>query len=299
MKKWVISFFILLIVAIASIYLFIPSSLTISSVRVLNCTPGGSFRTISDEKKWANLFPADTAKFKIKNSLVNTIYVSIHHDDEIINSVIYLLPYNNDSTAVQWQCKIGTSNNPFTRIQRYQSAVAVKNDMDKLLDNLRCFVQKSENIYGFKIERSTFTDTLLLAVKSTASNYPTTSELYQHVDALRASIANQKAVVTGSPMVNITRLDSTHYQFMVALPVDRALPDNQPFIFRRMIPGSFVTTEVKGGPYIVKEALYQMQVYINDNRETSMAIPFEYHITDRQAASDTTKWITKIYAPVF
>jgi hypothetical protein len=299
MKKWIIGFFILLVVAVVSIYLFIPSSLTISSVRVLNCSPGGSFRTISDEKKWARLFPADTAKFKIRNSLVNTVYVNIHQNDEIINSIIYLLPFNNDSTAIQWQCKISTSNNPFKRIQRYQSAVAVKNDMDKVLDNLRSFVQKSENIYGFKIERTTFTDTLLLAVKSKASAYPTTTEVYQQVNSLRAKIASQNATITGYPMVNITPINSNHYQFMVAIPVDRVLPDNQPFIFRRMIPASFMTAEVKGGPYTIKEALYQMQVYFSENRKTAMAIPFEYHITDRQAEPDTSKWITKIYAPVF
>lgn len=301
MKKWILGIVILLILAIASVYVFIPSSLAISSVRVLHSTATGSFRSISEKKKWAQWFPQslDAANYKIGNTLVNTVHVDIKHDGEVINSTMFLLPFTNDSTAIQWKCQLNSSNNPFTRIKQYQKAVAVKKEMDQILNNLTSFVEKPENVYGFKFEYTTYTDTLLLATKTNSNAYPTVEEVYHQVNSIRARIAQQNATQTGQPLINVTRYDSSHFQYMVAIPVNRALENHQQFFFRRMIPGRFLTTEIKGGQSTVKEALYQMQAYIFDYRKTAMAIPFESYITDRQAEPDSTKWITRIYTPVF
>jgi hypothetical protein len=301
MKKWITGLFILLIVAIASIYIFIPSKLAVSAARMMNCTPNGTFRCLSEKTKWAQWFPStvDTGDYVIKSSLVNTIHVTIHHDGDSINSIIYLFPYNVDSTGIQWKCEINTSNSPFNRIQRYQRAVAVKNDMDKILNSLRSFIEKPANVYGLPIVRTTFTDTILLATKTNTSVYPTTTEIYQQVNAIRTKITQQNATATGSPMVNITPLIPSGFEFMVAVPVNRVLPDSNPFFFRRMVPGAFMMAEVKGGPFAIKEALDKLQLYFYDYRKTAMAIPFETHITDRQAEPDSSKWITRIYAPVF
>jgi len=55
---------------------------------------------------------------------------------------------------------------------------------------------------------------------------------------------------------------------------------------------------VRGGQGTVENALEQMQLYFDDYDKTSMAITFQYLVTDRIKESDTTKWITEIYAPV-
>jgi hypothetical protein len=41
-----------------------------------------------------------------------------------------------------------------------------------------------------------------------------------------------------------------------------------------------------------------MQLYFDDYDKTSMAITFQYLVTDRIKEADTAKWITEIYAPV-
>jgi hypothetical protein len=42
-----------------------------------------------------------------------------------------------------------------------------------------------------------------------------------------------------------------------------------------------------------------MQQYFADYKRVAMAIPFEYLVTDRETETDTTKWVTRIYAPVY
>jgi hypothetical protein len=58
-------------------------------------------------------------------------------------------------------------------------------------------------------------------------------------------------------------------------------------------------TEVRGGDYTVNQALEHLQEYMNDYQRATMAIPFQSWVTDRSAEKDTTKWVTKIYYPVY
>lgn len=301
MKKWIIALSILVVLSVISIYIFIPSNLSISAVKGFNCTASGSFRTLSDQGKWAKWFPSslDTNNYTINKLLLNTLYITIHNENDTIKSIIQLLPFSPDSTIIQWKCDMPTSNNPFNRIQRYQKAVAIKNDMDEILNHLRSFVEKPENIYGFDIQRTTFTDTLLMATKTTLKNYPSTPETYQLINFLKTHIAQKNVSQTGAPLQNVTPLGNNKFQVMVALPVNKVLEDVQPFFFRRMIPGNFMKAEVKGGPQTIKEALRQMQLYFSEHGKTAMAIPFEYLVTDRLTEPDTSKWITRIYAPVY
>jgi hypothetical protein len=274
MKKWIIALSVLIVLCVIGIYLLIPSNLSVSTVRGLNCTTNGTFRTLSDQSKWANWFPSlpDTDKYTIDNRLLNTLHITIHDEMDSIKSIIQLLPFSPDSTIIQWKCEIPTSNNPFNRIQRYQKAVAIKNDMDEILNHLCSFVEKPENIYGFDIQRTTFTDTLLIATKTTLKKYPSIPETYQLINSLKTHIAQKNALQTGYPMQNITPLDANQFQVMVALPVNKILADAQPFFSRRMIPGSFLKAEIKGGPQTIKEALRQMQLFFSDHRKTAMAI---------------------------
>ena len=66
-----------------------------------------------------------------------------------------------------------------------------------------------------------------------------------------------------------------------------------------MVPGKILVAEVKGGAYTADEALRQLTMYMDDNHLVSPAIPFQSLVTERSKEPDTTKWITKIYFPVF
>lgn len=302
MKKWIAALSILLISAFVCIYLFIPSKLSISVIKPVNCVIYGSFRSLSDQQQWNKWFPASVEKnnYRVDSVLQNTLYVAIRHKEEDINSIIRLLPLPSDSSAVQWTCSITAGNNPVKRLLRYWQAVGIKNNMDEILNGFRDFAGKTENIYHFPIERTTFTDTLLQATKTTLRAYPSTNDIYQLIYAIQEHIRQKNVTQTGNPLVNVTKIDPTHFQVMVALPVNKVIEDVQPFFTRRMIPAAnFMKAEVKGGPHTINEALHQVELYFADYRKTAMAIPFEYLITDRLAQPDTSQWVTHIFTPVF
>jgi hypothetical protein len=85
---------------------------------------------------------------------------------------------------------------------------------------------------------------------------------------------------------------------MVAIPVNKRIPETSQFLFRRMVPGNILVTEVKGGDSTIRHGIRVMENFVHDYQRTIMAIPFESLITNRMNEPDSSKWVTKIYFPV-
>jgi len=99
-------------------------------------------------------------------------------------------------------------------------------------------------------------------------------------------------------MLNVTKEGTNQYQFMIGIPVNRILPKQDGIFPTRLVPGNFMVTEVRGAQQQIDEALSQLNYYFSDYGKTAMAIPFQSLITDRSQEPDSTKWITRISAPV-
>lgn len=85
----------------------------------------------------------------------------------------------------------------------------------------------------------------------------------------------------------------------VAIPINKEIPFTKPIFINTMVDGKLLVTEVKGGQQTIKNALFSFKNYVQDKQFTSPAMPYEMMITDRSAEKDTSKWVTKIYYPVF
>jgi hypothetical protein len=312
MKKWLLGFGIVLLLLLASIYIFIPSNLQISKTVIIHCSENGINRFLGDENKWELWWPKENNQpikkdssfllnsfsYRISQKLLSGASIIIEQNQQQFTSGITLIRKTSDSTVMNWECFFNASKNPLVRISQYQEAINIKKNMSAILESFRLFSEKNENIYGMSIVRTSTVDTNLIVAKYTTKYYPGTEEIYHYFDHLREYIKEQKANETGSPMLNVTSLSAGEYGTMVAIPIDKKIPENKDLFFRRMVPGYFMVTETKGGPYTINNALDKMQLFFDDYRKTSMAIPFQYLITDRMKEKDTTKWVTKIYAPV-
>src|SRR5882762_11865967 len=161
MKKWLIVLPILLLTAVAAIYIFIPRQLHISSIGYTSCTPAAAFRFLGDESKWrqwwpvqqpgaasGNAFVYNGDVYGISKKMYNNLDVSITRGSTVIDSRMTLLPLPADSLALQWQCDLEAGNNPFTRVAQYRRAVQQKENMDAILLQLESFLNKKENVYG-------------------------------------------------------------------------------------------------------------------------------------------------------
>ncbi len=316
MKTWIIALPAILLLIVLSTYIFIPSKLTVSSIAIIEANENGALRNITDENKWHKwwnyggqnsistsqqptlLFTCNNNNYELAEKQYKSVKIKIENKGRSIESIMFLIPIKTDSTVVKWQFTIAASSNPFKRIFDYQAAKEMKGCMNNILDHLKSFLEKKENVYGVNLERTSFKDTLLISTKAASDTYPSTSFIYNLVESLKSYAINKGAIQTGAPIYNITERGN-QFNVMVALPVNKVLPDEGKFAFKKMIPGSFITTTVTGGEQSINNAMQQIHQYFDDYHLTRMAINFKMLITDRSAEPDTTKWITRVYQPVY
>jgi|SRR5579871_5682478 len=308
MKKWFLGLGIIIILLVC-IYVFIPSTIKISTIAVVDCTKNGLYRVLTDETKlsgWlqdSNLsdssgISSNADKYTLNKKLLNGAEILIEHNGENLNSNIILFSPKVDSTIVTWECSFSAGLNPYKRFLQYNKAVGIKKNMDVVLNRFKKFAGKIENVYDFPILKSSTNDSLLIATKFTTKIYPSVNEIYNAIQLLKNYIAKSNAIETDYPMLNVTMLGKEEFQTMVALPIDKKLEGNKTIFARQLIRGNYMTTMVTGGQPTINKALQQMQFYFDDYQKTSVAIPFQLLITDRVIEKDSAKWITKIYAPV-
>ena len=229
---------------------------------------------------------------------MNALEVSISNNQTFLNSLISIISINGDSIAVEWKSEMPENSNPINRIKNYIKAKELHNDMADILKSLQAFLKEDENIYGLKITQMKVKDTILISTKHISSSYPSTLTIYSIIKDLRNYLAKQGAGETNYPMLNIIE-DSGYFRTMIAIPISKLIPERNHFILKRMVPGKILVTEVIGGSYTTNRALSQLNFYLDDNHLSSPAIPFESLITNRSLEPDTTKWITKIYYPIY
>jgi hypothetical protein len=302
MKKFLFVLLLLVVVAIACIYIFIPSNIIVSAVTVAHAPVGSVYRCVNNKKTWQQKLMPDNSLFKgytINSTIQNAVNVVLHDGNDTINTKLILIFPGGDSTIIHWDCALVAGTNPFSRLHTYNKAVEIKKNMDSVLSKLKILSADPENIYGLHIDKASVKDTVLISTKTILDHYPSTSEIYNLVNKLNDYAIQSGALITGNPMYNITPGEKETVRLMVALPVNKLLPQNNSVIPVRMVPGNFLSTQVSGGEATVRNALAEMQNFITDNNKTSMAIPFSYLVTNRTDEPDTSKWITQIYMPVY
>lgn len=297
MKKWIAVIIIVLLAAFIFLNFLLPAPEKIVVNKNIKASSPDLYRTIANQQTWDKLFPG---QFTVTKKLLNTVHINSVTGNKESTGIVFLIPVSNDSTLATWSTD-ADSHNFFTRIPQYMYHKELANKLSVALDSIKRFTSNTVNTYGMNIIQTSTKDTALVTTKFTTTTYPTNQEIYSYIDKLKSFISSKNAKAAGHPMLNISTVDSTTYRCMVAVPVDRIIETgyNSQITFVRMVPGRFLTAEITGGPHAIKHAHQMMQLYFQDYKRTSMAIPFEYLVTDRINETDTSKWITRIYAPVY
>lgn len=277
-------------------YFLIPSPIAMADRVTLNTSANGAYRVLTKQEVWNNFSPGT---FRLHKQLVNTIYVDVDVKGYRAPVSILLIPLSKDSVILSWNTEFPVVKNPVSKIRQYFRAIATRDKLHEAFEKLETFVQDNENVYGIHINETSTHDTLLIATRFTSSTFPSDQLIYSYINKLQSYAASIGVAQTSPPMLNISKSDSTHFYNMVAIPINTKAPDSDSIFFVRMVPGRFLTTEVKGGHYTIQQAHTMMSQYFRDFNRLSMAIPFEYLVTNRIQEADTTKWVTRIYGPVY
>jgi hypothetical protein len=305
MKKIIIGLILSILFLLAAVYLFIPGKIRLeNTVNVSAALPAIS-RVLSDSSSWSKWWPGKTLtysgkKYKVYGNALSVVDVDIYSGSDTIKTHIELVLVNGDSTTITWVAEKPSGSNPFKRLSAYQNAKSIEKDMSSLLSQFRTFINKPANIYGFTIQKTKVVDSVLISTRRSFDHYPEVNEIDGMIQSLKKYIADNNAKETNHPMLNIMKRNSTEYEVMTAIPIDKTLPETKEFAAKFMLKGGFILEgEVQGGPFTIKTATDQLELYRADHQYTSPAIPYQLLVTDRVKEADTTKWITKLYYPVF
>ncbi len=311
MKKIVLSLLAIGILATVVIYIFIPNTQTVEAVVKLPCVPEAAFRILSHDSSWSGWWPGTTSSngqsfvyennnYRLSSKGLNSIGVNIDTKNNQLPSQMNLFALPGDSLLIRWHLTMAAGNNPVNRISGYRQAVLLKKDMDTILSHVRHYLSDFNNVYGVPFHEGSITDTFLVTTKSIVSTPPDLSFIYSMIGKLKNFCSRTpNCNITGTPMLNITPLGTAGYQVMVALPVNHFIPIEGDITGIKMVPGRFIIADVVGGPQTIANIHQRLLHYFQDYHRTSMAIPFEYLLTDRLQEPDTSKWRTRIYAPVY
>ncbi len=306
MKKILLALVLLVVIMLAAVYLLIPRKLKIEATITVNAALPAVSRLLSDNDVWKNFWP-DAAAFKldnqaysIKGKFFNVFNIDIGSEKDSISSTLNLLLLNSDPLAINWSGELISSSNPFTRIAQYRKARSIEKNMNSILKGMKNFMEQTKNIYSFDIKQTKVKDSVLISTRRLFDHHPTVKDVDDMIQSLKVYIAINEAKEEGSPMLNIFRTDSLHYEVMTAIPVDRKLPLTNNFAPKLLLKGgNILEVEVRGGFYKIETALKELENYKNDYRFNSPAIPYQLLITDRSKEPDTTKWITRLHYPVY
>ena len=285
MKKWIIGILVISCLALGSIYIFIPSVIVVSEVRHIQTfrTAVAKFLT-SNEKMNACLQTIATMKdssfnyagfnFSISKIIFNGNVISISSDDINIQSNLIPLEMGRDSSSLYWVADIKASTNPFTRIKQYRAATKLKKSMGSLMDAMKTYLEHPLNMYGLEIKDIQLKDSVLISTRTAISTEPGIADIYQQVKKLQDYAAANNATATNSPMLHVQKKDSLHYEFMVGLPINKRITETNDIRIKIMpYNGNMLITEIIGGPGSIKNGLQLMDIYREDSKRTSPAIP--------------------------
>ena len=310
MKKVVIGVIVVLIAAIIGIYLFIPQTISISRVIKLPI-PATSVSRHVDPRKWhlwwsgevmspPGRFLFDERYYNpVSNEVFDFLQVRIDDKDHSVNSTMKILSLAEKSSSVVWNLDVKTGNNIFRRIRMSGRANDLSEDMQLILEKLKKYLSDEKNVYQLDIKETRVKDTAFISTRSSYDHYPTTEEVYQLINPLHDYVKRNAAQETDLPMMHLQKTGPNSYDLMVAIPVNKILPETNQFVVKRMILGKILVAEVRGGRSRIDEGMQEMENYVKDHKLVSPAIPFEMIITNRQVESDTSKWVTRLYYPIF
>ncbi|TMI90723.1 MAG: GyrI-like domain-containing protein [Bacteroidetes bacterium] len=313
MKRIIVAIGILLTLLIASIYIFIPQKLKISSAIKYEVNGEGLFRFLLADSNWGKWWPGkisttqDSKKifsyseydYSIKEVLYHSLELTLSKNQNAYKSLLKIISFEKDSTVIEIGSELTSGSDPINRIQNYFSAKKLKSSFDDLLSALKDHTKNIHDLYGYDIKNEKVQMQFLLSTSKVFSHYPTTEDIYSLVNIIRDYIKTTDGKEEFSPMLNIESKDSINYYVRVGVPVNKNLPGKENISLKQMVKnGNILVAEVKGDQKTINEAIKQIEQYIIDYQRSNIAIPFQSLITDRSKEPDSTKWITKIYYPV-
>jgi len=312
MKKVLVWLIAIVVLILLSATIFLPKQVNDSGNTTFLCNRNSIKRYVIDDKKWAAWWPGNTQKgssapveyfhngykYTITEMQYEALLIRVQKGDLTFDTQLSFFPLGPDSIQGVWRYSLSTNFNPINKIYLKIASKKIKDELGQVLQAMKIFLDNPEKVYGVKIHEETVKDTILVTTNFSSANYPTMAQVYQAIAAIRNHISPYHVKETNFPMMHVNS-DSSIFKTQVAIPINITIPGTLIYPVKRMVPGRILVAQVIGGDYRARDAMNDIYIYIRDHHMSVPAIPFESLVTDRIQEPDSTKWITKIYYPVF
>jgi uncharacterized protein YndB with AHSA1/START domain len=305
MKKIAIALLGLVLVGLLLGYLLLPSDTKIVFTYNLPVPARMANRALFEKDKWQQWWKAepsmvyDQTNFSDAALFANTYRFVVRQEGGDVPGTIRVMETGKAECSVVWSAERKKAPSFWDRLQNFFSTNTTSKVIQQQAASFSAFASKVNAVYGMEIREQQVTDTILVSTRKTFDHNPTVAEVYQLVEAIQNFITEKGAVATNHPMLHVDSMMRGEYQTMVGLPVNKDINAKPPFVVKRMVPGKILVADIKGGLKRVQQACLEMQHYAEDHQRVAPAIPFEMMVTNRMQEKDSSKWVTKIYYPVF
>jgi hypothetical protein len=310
MKKILLLFIAVIVVALVYIYAFIPTIITVAGYKNVNIPTGSIERLFENKNTFKKWWPGEIINdsvfvFQKTNYTIlktNALGVSIQTSisDHKITGEMTATLLKKDTSAVQLVYEsFNAGINPFSRLNQYFKAIALKKQLNTFLEAYAKYAEDKKNIYGIDIIQTKVKDSSLVSTKKLFSQYPSNEDVASLINILKKHIAENGGEQKDFPMLNIRLTEENKYEAMVAIPLLKDIPVKGDIVIKKMVLGNILEAKVIGGPTSINTAETSLKNYVIDYNKTSPATPFQSLATDRAAEKDSTKWVTILKYPVF
>ena len=259
--------------------------------------PGKSFKKADSAFEYSSF---NNYTYIIRPGNYSELYIEIRKDDFTGEGKMSFTVTGPNRVEIKWLTETITGLNPFGRIRNYLDAKKASGQMEAVLRHLKLFLEDERKVYGISIRKQAVSNPLILTMKKVSSRPLSTPEVYKMIAELKVYISESGAKKIGDPMLNSSRTGENEYQTMVGIPINKDVKGTGKIHIKRMLKnGIMLVTEVKGGRNTIDKAFAELENYKEDKSLASPAIPFESLVTDRLAEPDTSKWITRIFYPIY
>ncbi len=309
MKKWLILIIVLVVACLTTLYFLRSATQTQTFETTIGCSQRAVARHIINRKQWIEWWPGKKisennfsfkdCNYKIGEILLNGFKTVVYHNNDSLKGLLQFIYFGTDSTQFKWTSTYTFSKNPLKRWEEKKHLKVITDNVHDLVSDMKKYFSDSVKVYGMAIKRDTVKDSTMISFKGTFDHYPSTGEIYNMIHAIRNYIQSKGGEESDYPMLNVRKVGAERFETMLAVPTQRDVPPGGKFEIKKMVLGNILVSQVTGGVQRVKEGEKQLANYVEDFGKMSPAIPFQSLVTERIAEPDSSKWITRLYYPIF
>lgn len=309
MRKWFIVIPLLVIAVLATAYFLQPSTQAQSFETTIGCPQRAVARYIINKNQWPKWWPGKKTgendfsfggcNYKIGEILLNGFKTVVYHDHDSLKGLLQFIYFGVDSTQFKWTSTYTFSKSPLKRLEEKKRLAVLTDNVQSLLNEMKNYFSDRAKVYGLRIETTTEKDSTMLLYKTTFNHYPSTEEIYKIIYSIRNYIKTNGGKENDYPMLNVHKEGVDRFETRVAVPTESDVTPTGKFEVKKMVLGNILVSQVEGGMEKVREGEKQLANYVQDYNIPSPAIPFQSLVTERISEPDSSKWITRLYYPIF